>query len=133
MATITKITQIFKDFDLAFSAHPNTKDLVKKRDDDAVRQSIKNLILTNYYERPFHSEIGSPVRSLLFELSTPLTAHTMRRGILDVIENFEPRVRIENIDVSLNDDNNSCDISIEYTVIGLQTISKIDITLERTR
>ena len=133
MATITKTTQIFKDFDLAFSAHPNTKDLVKKRDDDAVRQSIKNLILTNYYERPFHSEIGSPVRSLLFELSTPLTAHTMRRGILDVIENFEPRVRIENIDVTLNDDNNSCDISIEYTVIGLQTISRIDITLERTR
>jgi phage baseplate assembly protein W len=133
MATITKTTQIFKDFDLAFSAHPNTKDLVKKRDDDAVRQSIKNLILTNYYERPFHSEIGSPVRSLLFELATPLTAHTMRRGIQDVIENFEPRVRIENIDVNLNDDNNSCDISIEYTVIGLQTISRIDITLERTR
>jgi phage baseplate assembly protein W len=133
MATITKTTQIFKDFDLAFSAHPNTKDLVKKRDDDAIRQSIKNLILTNYYERPFHSEIGSPVRSLLFELATPLTAHTMRRGILDVIENFEPRVRIENIDVNLNDDNNSCDISIDYTVIGLQTISRIDITLERTR
>jgi phage baseplate assembly protein W len=133
MATITRTTQIFKDFDLAFSAHPNTKDLAKKRNEDAIKQSIRNLILTNYYERPFHSEIGSPVRALLFELSTPLTAHTMRRGILDVIQNFEPRVSVENIDVNLNDDNNSCEISIEYTVVGLQTYSKIDIILERTR
>jgi phage baseplate assembly protein W len=133
MATITRTTQIFKDFDLAFSSHPNTKDLAKKRNEDAIKQSIRNLILTNYYERPFHSEIGSPVRALLFELSTPLTAHTMRRGILDVIQNFEPRVTVENIDINLNDDNNSCEISIEYTVVGLQTYSKIDIILERTR
>lgn len=133
MATITKRTQIFKDFDLAFSAHPNTKDLAKKRDEDAVKQALKNLILTNYYERPFHSEIGSPVRALLFELATPLTAHAMRRGIIDVIQNFEPRVRVEQVDVNLNDDVNSCDISIQYTIIGLQTVSKLDITLERTR
>jgi phage baseplate assembly protein W len=133
MATITRITQIFKDFDLAFSAHPNTKDLTKKRDEDAVKQALKNLILTNYYERPFHSEIGSPVRALLFELATPLTSHMMRRGIIDVIENFEPRVRVLDVNVNMKDQTNACEVSITFEIIGIQTISQLNLTLERTR
>lgn len=133
MATITRITQIFKDFDLAFSAHPNTKDITKKRDEDAVKQALKNLILTNYYERPFHSEIGSPVRALLFELATPLTGHMMRRGIIDVIENFEPRVRVLNVDVNMRDQTNSCEVSITFEIVGIQTVSQLNLTLERTR
>lgn len=133
MATITRITQIFKDFDLAFSAHPNTKDITKKRDEDAVKQALKNLILTNYYERPFHSEIGSPVRALLFELATPLTAHMMRRGIIDVIENFEPRVRVLDVNVNMKDQTNACEVSITFEIIGIQTISQLNLTLERTR
>lgn len=133
MATITRTNQIFKDFDLAFSAHPNTHDITKKRDEDAIKQSLKNLILTNYYERPFHSEIGSPVRALLFELATPLTAHMLKRGIIDVIQNFEPRVSVQDVSISMKDQTNSCDISITFTIIGLQTISQLYLTLERTR
>lgn len=133
MATITRTNQIFKDFDLAFASHPNTKDLVKKRDADAIKQSLKNLILTNYYERPFHSEIGSPVRALLFELATPLTMHAMKRGIEDVIRNFEPRVLLEDVSVYMRPDSNSCDVSITFTVTGLQTIEELQLTLERTR
>jgi phage baseplate assembly protein W len=133
MATTTRINQIFKDFDLAFASHPNTKDLVKKRDSDAIKQALKNLILTQYYERPFHSEIGSPVRALLFELATPLTAHAMQRGIEDVIRNFEPRVLLDNVNVIMRQDNNSCDVTITYTVVGLQTTEYLQLTLERTR
>lgn len=133
MATIIKTTQIFKDFDLAFSAHPNTKDLTKKRDEDAVKQALKNLILTNYYERPFHSEIGSPVRALLFELATPLTSHMMKRGIIDVIENFEPRVKVTDVTVAMRDETNACEVSITFEIIGLQTVSQLNLTLERTR
>jgi phage baseplate assembly protein W len=133
MATITRTTQIFRDLDLAFAAHPNTKDVVRKRDGDAIKQSVRNLILTNYFERPFHSEIGSPVRSLLFELATPMTVHSMKRGIIDVIENFEPRVRLDDVIIIMNEDDNSCNITIQYTVIGLQTTQQLDITLERTR
>lgn len=133
MATITRTTQIFKDFDLAFSAHPNTKDITKKRDEDAVKQALKNLILTNYYERPFHSEIGSPVRALLFELATPLTSHMMKRGIMDTIENFEPRVKVLDVQVGMKDQTNSCDISITFEIKGLQTVSQLNLTLERTR
>jgi len=133
MATINRTTQIFRDFDLAFAAHPNTKDLAVKRNQDAVKQSLKNLIQTQYFERPFHSEIGSPVRALLFELATPLTTNAIRRGIIDVISNFEPRVRLEDVQVLMRDETNECDISITYSVVGLQTLEQLDITLERTR
>ena len=133
MATITRTTQIFRDFDLAFSSHPNTKDITIKRNEDAVKQSLKNLILTNYYERPFHSEIGSPVRALLFELATPLTSHMMKRGIIDVIENFEPRVKVTDVVVNMRDQTNSCEVSIIFEIIGLQTVSELYLTLERTR
>ena len=133
MATLTRTTQIFRDFDLAFSAHPNTGDLAILKNEDAVKQAIKILVLTNFYERPFHSELGSPVRSMLFELTTPLTIHTIRRAITDVIENFEPRVRVDSVDVSVNDDSNTCNIIVNYTVIGLQTIQELNITVERTR
>lgn len=133
MATINRTTQIFRDFDLAFASHPNTKDLAIKRNQDAVKQSLKNLIQTQYFERPFHSEIGSPVRALLFELATPLTTNAIRRGIIDVISNFEPRVRLEDVQVLMKDETNSCDISISYSIVGLQTLEQLDITLERTR
>lgn len=127
------ITQIFTDFDLAFSSHPNTKDLAKVKDDYAVKAAIRNLILTKYYERPFHSEIGSPVTALLFEPTTPLTIHTLRAGIIDVITNFEPRVRVDSVDILMDDDTNSCNITINFTIIGVQTLQQLDITLERTR
>jgi phage baseplate assembly protein W len=133
MATITRTTQIFRDFDLAFSAHPNTGDLAILKNEDAIKQAVKILVLTNFYERPFHSELGSPVRNLLFELATPLTIHTLRRAITDVIENFEPRVRVDSVDVSINDDTNGCNVTLQYTIIGLQTIQELNITIERTR
>jgi phage baseplate assembly protein W len=133
MATINRTTQIFRDFDLAFSSHPNTKDIAVKRDGEAVKQSVKNLILTQYYERPFHSEIGSPVRSLLFDLATPLTANSMKRGIIDVIESYEPRVRLLDVNVNLQDENNACEISITYNIVGFQTVEDLTFALERTR
>lgn len=133
MATINRTTQIFRDFDLAFASHPNTKDLSIKKNQDAVKQALKNLIQTQFYERPFHSEIGSPVRALLFELASPLTVNAIRRGIIDVISNFEPRVRLEDVQVFMREENNECEISIIYTVVGLQTLEQLDITLERTR
>ena len=133
MATINRTTQIFRDFDLAFAAHPNTKGLAIKKNEDAVKQSLRNLINTQYYERPFHSEIGSPVRSLLFELATPLVTNAIRRGIIDVISNFEPRVQLQDVQVLMKDETNECDISISYTVVGLQTLEQLDLTLERTR
>jgi phage baseplate assembly protein W len=133
MATINRTTQIFRDFDLAFSSHPNTEDLAVKRDAEAVKQSLRNLILTQYYERPFHSEIGSPIRSLLFEFASPLTVNAMRRAIIDVISNFEPRVAVDDVQIFFRDANNECTISIQFRVVGLQSTQQLDILIERTR
>jgi phage baseplate assembly protein W len=133
MATINRTTQIFRDFDLAFSSHPNTEDLAVKRDAEAVKQSLRNLILTQYYERPFHSEIGSPVRALLFEFASPLTVNAMKRAIIDVIGNFEPRVAIDDVQIFFREENNECTISIQFRVVGLQSTQQLDILIERTR
>jgi phage baseplate assembly protein W len=133
MATINRTTQIFRDFDLAFSSHPNTQDLAVKRDTDAVKQSLKNLILTQYYERPFHSEIGSPIRSLLFEFASPLTVNAMKRAIIDVVGNYEPRVALDDVQIFFRDQNNECTISIQFRVVGIQSTQQLDILIERTR
>ena len=133
MATITRTTQLFKDLDLAFSAHPNTKDLAKKTNVEAIKQSLKNLLLTQYYERPFHSEIGSPVRVLLFELATPLVQQSMQRAIVDVIQNFEPRVTVEDVYVFVKDDTNEVIISVTFVVVGFDTLEELELTLIRTR
>jgi phage baseplate assembly protein W len=133
MATITRTTQLFKDLDLAFSAHPNTKDLAKKTNVEAIKQSLKNLLLTQYFERPFHSEIGSPVRVLLFELATPLVQQSMQRAIVDVIQNFEPRVSVEDVYVFVKDDTNEVIISVTFVVVGFDTLEELELTLERTR
>ena len=93
-------TRIYSDLDFNFTAHPVTKDLVRRYDEDAVKTALKNLILTRNFERPFHSEIGSPIRALLFEPATPMLGVMLKQAIIDVINNFEPRVNL--IDVYTN-------------------------------
>lgn len=133
MATIQRTTQLFKDLDLAFASHPNTKDVAKKTNAEAIKQSLKNLLLTQYYERPFHSEIGSPIKGLLFELATPLLQQTIQRAVIDTVQNFEPRVSLEDVQVFMKDDTNEVVISVIYTVVGLTTLQELEMTLERTR
>jgi phage baseplate assembly protein W len=86
-------------------------DITKKYDDEAVKTSLKNLIQTKNYERPFHPEIGCQIFSLLFENFTPITKQVMKRTIFDVIEKFEPRVTV--LDVKVRDRIDTNDISIE--------------------
>jgi len=90
----TRSSKIYKDLNLAFEQNTATKDIQKIKDVEAVKRSVRNLINTNHYEKPFHPEIGSGVRGILFEPMTPLTAHILTRKIEDVIENFEPRARL---------------------------------------
>jgi len=126
-------TRLFSDLDLNFTAHPVTKDITRRYDDNAIKQSIKNLLLTRNFERPFHSEIGSPIRSLLFELPGPMFNVMLQRAIIDVINNFEPRVEV--LDVSINDsiDANEVYVSIEFKIINTERPITLDLALERTR
>lgn len=130
---MAKNTRIFSDLDFNFTKHPVTKDIIRRYDEDAVKNSLKNLILTNNYERPFHSEIGSPIKKLLFEPATPMLGAMMKRTIQDLINTFEPRVNVIDIIVMSNEDANAIDISIEFTILNTTAPVTLDLTLQRTR
>lgn len=126
-------TRTFSDLDLNFTAHPVTGDISRRYDDNAIKASLKNLILTNHHERPFHSEIGTPIRQMLFEPFTPLLATSIQRAVFDVVNSFEPRVNLDDVQVRDDTDNNSIVISITYRILNTQRPATLDISLERTR
>lgn len=130
MATTTRI---FSDIDLSFVPHPSTKDLRVRYDDNAIKNAVKNLILTRHYERPFHSEIGSNVTNMLFELATPATVVLLKQEIADVIKNFEPRVDLQNVDVAFSSDEHTLMVSLIFTIKNTTRPITVQFTLNRTR
>ena len=124
----------YTDLDLFFAKKATSKDISKVTDIQAVKRSIRNLVLTNHYEKPFHPEIGSGVRGILFEPMTPLTAHILTRKIEDVIVNFEPRARLISVRAQPNLDRNEYECTIEFYVANAPT-ELVDLTvfLERLR
>ena len=126
-------TRTFSDLDLNFTAHPVTKDIALRYDENAVKTSLRNLILTSNFERPFHSEIGSPIKRLLFEPATPMLAVVMKRAIVDLVNNFEPRVQLLNVDVYVAENSNAIRVTIEFKIINTERPISFDIALERTR
>ena len=126
-------TRLFTDLDLNFTAHPVTKDITRRYDENAIKASVRNLLLTRNFERPFHSEIGSPIRALLFELPGPMFTIMMQRAIVDVITNFEPRIEIIDVRVINASDNNAVYITLEFKIVNTERPLTLDLTLERTR
>ena len=124
----------YSDLDLFFSAKGVSKDISKVTDIQAVKRSVRNLILLNHYEKPFHPEIGSGVRDILFEPMTPITANILARKIQDVIENFEPRARLTGVRALPNLDRNEYEVTVEFYVINTPTeLVTLDVMLERLR
>lgn len=126
-------TRTFSDLDFNFTAHPVTGDIVRRFDEQSIKNALKNLILTSNYERPFHSEIGSPINRLLFEPATPMLQVMMQRAITDTVENFEPRVELLNVDVVVSEDEYTVYVTIEFRIINTTQPLTLDLTLERTR
>ena len=124
----------YKDLNLNFSRHPITKDVRPITDASAVKRSVRNLVQYGFFEKPFHPEIGSGIRDLLFENISPFTAAALERKIEDVIVNFEPRVNLSGITCIPNFDNNRFDVIIEFYLINAPS-ELVDITfaLERLR
>lgn len=134
MATVTtNVTRQYKDLDLNFTIHPVKKDINKNVGDMAVINSVKNLILTSHYEKPFHPEIGSNVQKLLFENMDNITAAALEREIKQTITNFEPRVRISQIKISPDFDNNSYAVGLEFYIINRTEPITIQFFLQRVR
>ena len=108
----TRNTRQYSDFNLLFSSHPVTGDVTRKNDEEAVKQSLRSLISTRNYERPFHPEIGCQIHGLLFENFNPITVQVMKKTIYEVINKFEPRVTVLDVLIRENVDNNdiACDI-----------------------
>ena len=124
----------YSDLDLFFSAKGVSKDISKVTDIQAVKRSVRNLVLTNHYEKPFHPEIGSGVRGILFEPMTPITANILTRKIQDVIENFEPRAKLIGVRAQPDLDRNAYEVTIEFYVINTPTeLVDLTVMLERLR
>lgn len=123
----------YSDLDLDFMKHPTSNDVVRKFGDDAIKRSIRNLIFTNYYERPFRSFIGSGARQMLFENANPLTATFLEGAIRDVINKFEPRVSVLKVSVTVDLDRNGFNAELQYVIKNREQPIITSIFLERVR
>ena len=114
-----KVSRSFKDLSFNFSKHPITNDIVVLKNEEAIKQSVKNLVLTKLRERPFRPEIGTDSTSYLFELNRNTASNELLQQIENVLETYESRIVLQRIDVDTDDSLHSYDISIEYLIVGL--------------
>jgi phage baseplate assembly protein W len=134
MATVTiESDRTFRDLDLNFTIHPVRKDINVYKNEFAIINSIKNLVLTNHYERPFQPEIGSNIRRMLFEQVDSITAAQIEREITEVIGNFEPRAQVSRVDAIPSPDENLYKIRLEFFIINSSEPITINFFLERIR
>ena len=125
------IKEAYSDLDLLFKAHPISGDVTVKTDADAVKRAVKNIVLTNYYERPFKPSLGGNVRGLLFELDTDRKLNRARRRLAEAIEDFEPRVN--NVRCLFNTEGNSLDVTIFYNIKNGLSNQELQFTVDRVR
>tara|TARA_B100001094_G_C18182958_1_gene801989 strand:- start:1954 stop:2409 length:456 start_codon:yes stop_codon:yes gene_type:complete len=129
-----KSSRQFSDLDLFFAKNSVGFDVNKVTDIQAVKRSVRNLVLLNQYEKPFQPQIYAGVREMLFENMTQVTAIVIARKIEDVINNFEPRVRLNNVKCYPNYDNNAYDVTVGFYVVNAPTeLVELDVMLERLR
>ena len=131
---ISRNVRQYRDLDLFFGRKPISKDINIITDVENIKRAVKNLVLTNIYEKPFHPEIASGVRDMLFENMTPLTSIVLTKKVEDVIENFEPRVRLMSVSARPNLDRNEYEMTIEFFIKNFPTtLITVDMFLERLR
>jgi phage baseplate assembly protein W len=133
----TKSTQtlqnVYSDFNMLFVPNPIKKDLGMIYDTDSVKQALINLILTKPYERLFHPEVSCNVTQLLFDNITSVTAISIKRSIQDVVANFEPRVKLNNVLVVADPDQNGYTVTIWFYVLSVTQVQTVSFFLERLR
>tara|TARA_Y100001972_G_scaffold113802_1_gene148875 strand:+ start:739 stop:1119 length:381 start_codon:yes stop_codon:yes gene_type:complete len=123
----------FTDFNNSFAFLPSTGDLALKKEADSVKQSIKNLVLTDKGERLMQPDIGCKIRSLLFENFTPQTSIVARQTIEETIQQFEPRAQLINIQISASPDSNYMFVSILFNLINNKDEQVLNLELARIR
>ena len=123
----------YSDLNLNFTKNPATGDVARLTDIEAVKRSVRNLIMTNQFERPFHPELGSSVRALLFEPITPLNAVLLEDRVREVIINFEPRASVGSVQIFDDIDNNRYKVIVNFKVISTSEDVTITEFLQRLR
>ena len=129
-------TYIYKDLSLFFTPNPVSGDVTMVTDVQDIKRSVRNLVMTNRFEKPFHPEIASHVRDLLFERFTPITFNLLRNRIETVLANYEPRVSVTDVEIDDSGramDNNELNVRIFFTLRNDPQIQSVDILLERIR
>ena len=126
-------SRIYKDLNLSFQQNTATKDIQKLTDVEAVKRSVRNLINTNHYEKPFHPEIGSNLRAMLFENMTPQMNHVISKQIEMLIKNYEPRCRLVEVLTRPMFDRNGYSCQISFYVVNYPEPVTVESFLERLR
>lgn len=128
-----KIKDLFSDFLDDLTPHPITRDISRVRNEQSIKQALKNLILTNYGERPFQPQIGSDIRSSLFEPNDDVVAEDLQYKIEKTIEINEPRVRLVDLIVAPFPEQDKIAITITFVIINTQQLQQLDLLLRRVR
>ena len=126
-------TEIYSDLFTDFDVHPELHDIVRKRNEEAVKTSIRNLILTNKYERPFQPALGSNISKYLFEPISPETQTGIQTEIRNVIENYEPRAKLIDVVASPYVDDNAYVVTIVFYLINKNEAVTLNTILYRVR
>ena len=129
----TRNSRRFRDIDLDFNRNAVTNDVNVVEDVIAIKRAVKNLVQTNFYERPFQPELGCGVRELLFENFTPMTGIFLKRKIEEVLINYEPRIDLQNVRVDDDQDNNRLVVDIYFYVVGVPGPQVVTTFLQRLR
>lgn len=123
----------WSDLDLSLIRHSITKDIVPLKDDRAIKNAVKNLILTNFYERPFLPELGGNLSALLFEPADHITKLELKEGIKDVVSFYEPRVRLLKVDIKDNTEKNEWIVNVHFRILELKAGATVQVALKRLR
>jgi phage baseplate assembly protein W len=124
--------KVYRDIDLTFARKPSG-DIYKKTDAAAVKQAVKNILLTNLYEKPFAPHFGSDLSSLLFNLDTDFAESDIRERIINSINKYEPRARVVSVKTTINGDQNSARVTVTFEILSTSEEFTIDLTLARLR
>jgi len=132
-AKVTARTKGWRDLDLSLTLHPIRKDIMPLKDDNAIKNAVKNLLITNFYERPFNKDIGANLRGLLFEPADSITVISLRDNIRRVIKKYEQRVVTKGVRVKYIEASNEYNITVIFKIKEYDTNESVEIILRRLR
>lgn len=132
-STFAKKNARYSDISIGFGLNPFNEDVTRITDVDAVKRSVKSLVMTNKYERLLDPVIGGNIRALLFEPMSPLTESILEDYITETLKNYEPRCILESVIIQANYDNNAYNVTITFRVDTSENLQTLDFLLERVR